>query len=198
MVDCPPELTMGKSLGIEKHPTMPNKVRCEVCKEGDPLRLGLWMNKGSLSKHLQSDNHATEVLRKAERDNIAQIEAQRLHQTYNGAAVSPNNEFPQIPVQTHFSFFDEPELSGTAPELPDNEPYWKGPAIPAFIEPITQNPSIERERLHQQFQELLQQAEHEDEFGNDNNEDDITVTNVANEFRSLGDFGLVQNISSWF
>jgi len=39
------------------------------------------------------------------------------------------------------------------------------PLIPAFIEPITDGADTKRQRLQDQFEILLRQAEHEDEFG---------------------------------
>ncbi|KIJ92376.1 hypothetical protein K443DRAFT_13658 [Laccaria amethystina LaAM-08-1] len=66
----------------------------------------------------------------------------------------------------------------------DAFPAFTSPIIPAYISPIVHSPEVEHERLRQQVEDLLHQAEHEDEFGSGNS-DDMTMTNVMDELRSL-------------
>lgn len=170
---------------IELDPTT-KKVRCKICKDGDPLGLGVWILKKSLDKHLESDAHKTEVLRKAERDEWAAANKARLQETYSGTAAqlqsrpTDDSQLEQPPAGMFDPVLDADDLAFDQ-YMADRAP----PLIPTYIEPITHDPAVERERLRRQFEELMLQAEHEDEFGTGPTEDDITVTNIANDFRSL-------------
>ncbi|KAF8056083.1 hypothetical protein FPV67DRAFT_1732296 [Lyophyllum atratum] len=163
------------------------KVRCKICKDGDPLGLGTWINKKSLDKHLESDAHKTELLRKIERDEQAAAQKARLQDTYSSGSTRIHfdglNTLDDI-QQSQAGMFDPmPDADDAVfnQYMADRAP----PLIPTYIEPITHDPATERERLRRQFEELMLQAEHEDEFGTGPTEDDITVTNVVNDFRSL-------------
>jgi hypothetical protein len=172
--------------GFEQDPQT-KKVRCIVCKEADVLGLGIWIQKGSLYKHLESDAHKIQVMRKLQRDQWAASEQSRLHAAYSGPAASSNNDFSDLIHSPHIGLFDSADADGDV-SLPGPSHCWTEPMIPAFIAPIVHNHSTEREWLQQQFEEMLLQAEHEDEFSlNDSDAlDDITATNISAEFSSLG------------
>jgi len=56
------------------------------------------------------------------------------------------------------------------------------PLIPSYMHPISHDPTEKQQRLQEQFNEMLRQAEHRDEFGEDDSDD-----NIANELRNLGE-----------
>jgi hypothetical protein len=170
--------------GVEQDPTT-KKVRCVICKEADPLGLGSWINKGSLHKHLDSDSHQTQVARKAQREQQASTERARLQAVYNGATALPDDNFRGSAPDSRPGFFDFPDANHDI-ALPGPSHQWTEPLIPMPIAPIIHDPSSERERLQQQFEEMLRQAEHDDEFGVNDSFDDITATNISGEFTFLG------------
>jgi hypothetical protein len=70
----------------------------------------------------------------------------------------------------------------------DDNDFW-GPmndvVIPAGLEPLINDPSIEHERLRREVELLMMEAEQIDELGPEYDEDDATTTNVADHLNSL-------------
>lgn len=168
--------------GVEQDPAT-KKVRCLICKEADPTGSGHWINKSSLKGHLDSDAHATEVLRKRERDEQSAADIRRLNETYSGADTIPNSDFRSPELDARPGLFDP------GPDFAQNSDFdmrFAEPLVPVYMEPLVHDPEVERERLRRQVQDMLLEAEHEDEFGRDDDDDDLTVPNIADEFQALG------------
>ena len=157
--------------GVEQDPVT-QKVRCLVCLEGDPHKEGIWIAKTLLSKHLTSDAHLTEIQQKAEQEKLSAAQNQRLQKTYAGEMVYLTGHIPDpkprmqpgifdFPVDTSDSFTLHPS------DVAEGSSQWNGPIIPAYISLIIRDSSIEAKHLCHQFQQMLLQAEHKDEFGHD-------------------------------
>lgn len=147
------------------------------------LELGAWINKSSLERHLGSEAHHTQAFRQNERQQQQIAAQERLRNIYSMNDAIPNPEFegPSI-TDARAGLFD-------TVQPPDNNfdmDLFPHPLIPTYIEPIIHDPAVERERLRRQIEQMLLEAEHRDEFGADDSDDDITVTNIAEEFRALG------------
>lgn len=142
--------------GIEQDPQT-KKVHCQVCKEEDPLQLGTWMLKKSLTKHLDSNVHKTCVLQKVQHEEQATAEQMHLEQVYHAAPVSPIDSFLDMDLRPPSGMFDMPDTNHCAPC------HWNEPPIPISMNPI-----------------------YEDEFRVSDSSDDITVTNISEQFDSLG------------
>ena len=163
-------------------------VWCIICKEDDALGEGKWILKSSLTSHMTSGDHLTAIAHKEEcAERSAAQEA--IHQrAYATAPLQPSVYFTNPSLPTSHSMFDTPNDNHDPQEdidMSDHFPAFVPPIIPAYIPPIIHSPEAEHECLCQQVEEILQQAEHEDEFGSGDS-DDITLTNVMEELHSLG------------
>ncbi|KAF8237494.1 hypothetical protein L208DRAFT_1421556 [Tricholoma matsutake] len=107
--------------GIEQDPQT-KKVHCQVCKEEDPLQLGTWMLKKSLTKHLDSN--------KVQHEEQATAEQMHLEQVYHAAPVSPIDSFLDMDLRPPSGMFDMPDTNHCAPC------HWNEPPIPISMNPI--------------------------------------------------------------
>jgi hypothetical protein len=163
-------------------------VRCIICKENDALGEGKWILKSSLTGHMSSGDHLTAVARKEERAERRVAQEAIRQRAYTTAPIQPSVYFTNPSLPTSHSMFDTSHDNHDPQEdinmVSNDFPAFALPIIQAYISPIIHSPEAERERLCQQVEDLLQQAEHEDEFGGGDS-DDIMMTNVMDEFRSL-------------
>lgn len=174
------------------------RVRCIICKEEDALGEGKWILKSSLNGHMTSGDHLTAVARKEEREERRTAQEALRQRAYTSAPMQPNSYFANPSLPESHSMFDSPSDNHQPPEdiemTADAFCAFASPIIPAYISPIVHSPEVERECLRQQVEDLLRQAEHEDEFG-PGNSDDMTMTNVMDELRSLGILLLCHTLS---
>lgn len=164
-------------------------VRCIICKEEDALGEGKWILKSSLTSHMTSGDHLTAIARKEEREERRAAQEAIRRRAYTSTPMQPSSYFTNPSLPESHSMFDTPSNNHHPSEDVEMTtvafPAFASPIIPAYISPIVHSPEVERERLRQQVEDLLHQAEHEDEFGSGNS-DDMTMTNIMDELRSLG------------
>jgi hypothetical protein len=132
-----------------------------------------WLARKSAKKHLDSEDHARhcDVIR--ERRQLEEEERRKQEIVYTSSYVIIDPTIPNpVPSQRpQMSGFEDPDV------FLDTE--CLEPIIPTYIEPIIHDPALEKERLRQQVELLMLQAQQCDEFGDDMFEDDATVTNVS-------------------
>ncbi|KIJ92996.1 hypothetical protein K443DRAFT_13186 [Laccaria amethystina LaAM-08-1] len=142
-------------------------VRCIICKENDALGEG---------------DHLTAVARKEERAERRVAQEAIRQRAYTTAPIQPSVYFTNPSLPTSHSMFDTSHDNHDPQEdinmVSNDFPAFALPIIQAYISPIIHSPEAERERLCQQVEDLLQQAEHEDEFGGGDS-DDIMMTNTS-------------------
>ncbi|KAJ6629389.1 hypothetical protein B0H10DRAFT_2160501 [Mycena sp. CBHHK59/15] len=146
---------------VEQDPTT-KKVRCLICKEGDPTNFGKWIAKASLAGHLKTDVHESHLLNKQRRIQELEENARKLREVYSGPEAPPIESEPQAPAIAIPSMF---EAGLTAP------------IIPTYM--TVHDPDEERNRLRAEVERMLSQSEQSDE------EDDITLTDTVNSLKDL-------------
>lgn len=157
------------------------------------------MSRGSASRHItDSDEHATSVSINTKRRDVELARQNQLSTTYSAstyANLSSSHVDPHPSSRPDiFEHEGMPELmpSGDDDNDDDNDYYDNlfsaidNVTIAAGIDPIAHDPVFESERLRRQVELMMMDAEHSDEFGTHDAEDDATVTNVVDGFRSLG------------
>ncbi|TFK65723.1 hypothetical protein BDN72DRAFT_900421 [Pluteus cervinus] len=82
------------------------KVRCLICKEADPSGLGLWIDRRSAKKHLESETHQTEVFRKDERERQQAHDKARLERLRQAPLAPSQTEAPSRDIATKFASMD--------------------------------------------------------------------------------------------
>ena len=163
----------------------------------------MWIGQDNVSRHPRSDEHGRFAKRLLERNqrsanHHAQLDASYAsltHSTLNAAIVDPTP--PSRP-----DLLDDPDMPALA-DLSDNlsddndndnvfsRLYDNIYEIEAGVEPISHNPALERERLRQAMELIRMEAEHLDMFGEGEEDEDETVTNVEGLFRGLGEFSVL-------
>ena len=149
-------------------------VRCLICSETDPHgKLGGWIARTSLKSHANSDGHATQVMRKAEQDAQKAMEESQRKRLNEGPSARLTSIFSQLTSSRRTGMFDNvTHLDGLGDNL-DTLPYNSlnspspEPIVPTGVTLLSNNTTEKRQQLEQQYQELLQQAEHIDELGED-------------------------------
>lgn len=177
-------------IGFEENSTG-KLVRCLICFEGDPYgKLGGWIARTSMKTHANSSGHATQVLRKAEQDTQnAEDERQRQRLNEGPSAHLPSifkSYAPSSPRRT--GMFNDMSCLDDLGDIPENSALNSQNAQrhnPELITPIgvtllSDNAAEKRRELEKQYQELLRQAEHIDEFGEDD-EDNFNFENGGRE-----------------
>lgn len=116
----------------------------------------------------------------------------QIHESY--AALRPaviDASLPNPTPSNRSNLFDDlPDLLAHNPDNEDDDDIFAPldhPIIPAGIEPLFDDPTHERERLQRAVELMMMQAEHDDEIGGEDADDDATVTNVTANLRSLGE-----------
>jgi hypothetical protein len=171
------KLTHTSSLEVFEHDETSEKVRCTVCYEANPSK-ARWLVRGSVKQHLDSEDHARHLEQNQEQRQLdtEALRRQQVAYSSNYVVLDPTFPNPVPPPQPRISGFEEPnEFIHQSMDLQE-------PIIPAYIEPIIDDPDVERERLRRQVELLMLQAEQRDEFGDELFEDDATVTNTAEFF----------------
>ncbi|KDR84087.1 hypothetical protein GALMADRAFT_205844 [Galerina marginata CBS 339.88] len=163
--------------GVEQQMTDKNLVRCQICLASDPIGVGSWIKYTSIGKHLESDSHATRLQWKLEREEKERTRQAQLDALANAQVIQPhsgNNLLDRIRASrlgmfappAHPDILDAPgiELPYTEAQadLHASDNHWQ-PQIPAGIEPIQAHDALaKRQQLLDHFNQLLQQAQHED------------------------------------
>lgn len=172
--------------GFELDPSS-DKVRCIECYEAMPSRCDFIARK-SVKKHLSdSSDHKVNVATNNRRRSQAVQHQVILEASYAQMAyVEPNAAIPDPRPSARPDLYDDiPDLVDVLDD--DNEDvYFDNPVIPADISPLSRDPYTEQQRLRQEVELLMMNAEHIDEFGTREDDDDATITNILNEFGSLG------------
>ncbi|KAJ7474227.1 hypothetical protein FB451DRAFT_1351527 [Mycena latifolia] len=155
--------------GVEQD-SASKKVRCIICKDGDPMNNGKWIDKKSLTGHLESAQHLAQVANKCERDKQAAEKARRLEETYSGAPADPIQASDPSPA-LHAEMYSGDQQRSPSPSWADYEAAGlNAPAIPSFITRIIHDPDAERAQLREQVEQMLSRSEEsddeEDELGN--------------------------------
>jgi hypothetical protein len=123
---------------------------------------GKWIDKKSLSGHVGSVQHLAHVETKRRRDEEAAANLQKLRETYTADSVYPIQS-PSMPSQN-----SRADMYNT-PRAPS--PSWEdyaaaglaAPVIPSYMTRMATDQALEAERLQQQVETLLAQAEEDDE-----------------------------------
>ncbi|KAL4261149.1 hypothetical protein AB1N83_008369 [Pleurotus pulmonarius] len=135
-----------------------------------------------MKKHLDSDRHKENIKSTAEQNEREQAEARRLQAAYDGASVVLPSGQDDIEFNTRSGLFDRTEdLRNIESDAPLHFSSIYEPLIPTFITPLSDNADARRAILQAQVEDLLRQAEQDDEFG-PGAEGDITSTNVEDTF----------------
>lgn len=143
-----------------------------------PLGAVKYMNRNSSSKHLTSEGHRAQIQTRTE-FHQKQTEAARLFQeTYQGFTLGANQSFSMhVAASSYPSLFTDKtsadaaadsvrdlDTDSTAFQVPDVY-NWGDEIIPSFHEQPDLTGEDERRRLEEQFEAMLARAQHEDEFG---------------------------------
>jgi len=149
-------------------------VRCLICFEGNPHgKLGGWIARTSMKNHVNSAGHATQVLQKAEWDvQKAEDETQRQRLNQGPSARLPSIFMHHAPSTSRRagmfdnvpSLVDLDDISAPNPQTPLHNPEF---ITPVGVTLLSDNAAEKRRQMEEQYQELLRQAEHIDEFGED-------------------------------
>lgn len=160
------------------------RIRCKECFKADPTKTS-WITRAAAKRHLQeSTDHAENVQTNQKMQAVNAARHQQLSATYSALsynafdATIPN---PMPPVR--HTLFDT--NNDRAPDIDD---FWRPMddiIIPAWLTPLADDSAIERERLRQEVELLMMEAEQMDEFEPDYFGDDVTTTNVAEHLHSL-------------
>ncbi len=73
------------------------------------------------------------------------------------------------------------------PRNTSSAPGWDTPLIPVDIDPLFYDIEAWRKALHEQVEELLQAADYHDQYGYNNEEDDLATTNIYHELQTYGE-----------
>ncbi|KDR74877.1 hypothetical protein GALMADRAFT_99137 [Galerina marginata CBS 339.88] len=165
-------------------------IRCLICKENDTVQQGTWIKHGSASQHIETNAHKLAVARREQLLQVQQEEERRLQEIYGGNTIPLSGNAQLYPTYPRANMYGNQDAVDTDMDNQNSPPqaYMLCDAdIPDLgIKPIERpDPSQERERLRQQVEQLLLQAEHEDEFGSPDDPDDLTSTNIAQAFADL-------------
>jgi len=154
-------------------------VRCLICSETDPHgKLGSWIARTSMKNHAKSDGHATQVLRKAERDAQKSTEESQRRRLNEGPSAQLTSIFSQPTSSRRTGMFDNSNSLGHNWDIPASHSPNFPPRNPELLVPtgvtlLSDNTAGKQQELEQQYQELLRQAEHIDEFGEDDDSFDF-------------------------
>lgn len=174
-------------------------IRCTACFQANPDKT-VWINRKASKRHVKTAEHLSNVSRNAK---IQQDEEARQHQlmaSYSSLAhVAFNVSLPDPVLQSRANLFADDSIFNQFPLDPNEDDNFDSDyndmfapldnlKVPAGVEPFLQNRHHEQDLLKREVELLLMSAEHADEFGNGEDEDDITLTNIAEHFRSLGEF----------
>ena len=172
---------------FEIHDTS-GKIRCKECFEAGPHTTG-WMVRNSHKRHLlQSREHEANVVANKKCREAAAADHTEYHSIYSTQTFANFNAGPSAITVT-----SRPALFDLGDEMHDSnenayDPFYE--VIPsADVTPLVRNPGFEQERLWQEVELLLADAEHADLLGRD--EDDATVTNIEDDFADLGADNLI-------
>ncbi|KAJ6618968.1 hypothetical protein B0H10DRAFT_2371976 [Mycena sp. CBHHK59/15] len=161
---------------VEQDPSS-KKVRCLVCKEGDPMNFGKWITKGSLAGHIKSDAHESHLQNKQRRLQELENNAQKLRDVYSGpeSHLPGSQQPPHIPLP---SMFDCDDGQPPSPTYADYAAAGlAAPIIPTHMQ--LHDPNEERNRLRAEVERMLSQSEQNAD------KDDITITAMVNALHSL-------------
>lgn len=164
------------------------QVRCRICSEGNVTGLNIWMQRGSWKKHMESSAHETEVMRGIERNNQRAADAAQLLELQQASVLEEPNfsdaasEIQGTAYSNSLPMFTTNAIAVSSSDNPPSHPLFSTPAIPAFMLPNARDSDLKREQLIEHYNLLLRQAEHEDEFGRED-EDDY---GLVDEIRDLG------------
>lgn len=156
------------------------------------------MLRGSASKHILGVAHLSAVAAAMAASQLAAEDDNRLEEPYyDPSDVYINPDAGTAAPEHRIGLFD-PALD----DMPDLEPCDDDGGYVGFTSPVPtgilpHNPSTEQERLRQQVQALLMQAEQDDEFGGLADSDyDSTISEIVQQFRLLGTCNLFPNRGS--
>jgi hypothetical protein len=165
-----------------------NKVRCKECYEGSPSKTP-WIAWGSRRQHLTTGEHLHHVEQNKKRVQLAEERRIQSQAPYTSGSIALDPLFynrvpPPRPSFSQRIDSDNAASLGSGEPMADSDMYMD-PIIPAYMEPISDDPMEEIERLRREVEFLRLEAEQRDEFGAEMFEDDATLTNAAHNFGAL-------------
>lgn len=143
-----------------------------------------------MKSHANSDGHATQVLRKAEHNAQKAMEESQWKQINEGPSARLTSIFSQPTSSQRTGMFDNVTHLGnshwdTPPYNSQNSPSHSNPGpeliVPTGVTLLSDNTAEKRQQLEQQYQELLRQAKHIDEFGDNDSDDGFDFHNGSRE-----------------
>lgn len=168
-----------------------SKIRCKECLEANPLKTD-WLTRGAAKRHLDAIKHNNNV-----QDNIHRREIESLRQEHLVAPYSAPGYAhldPQIvpAPETRANLFTSEDI--LMPDLihcddgndTDDDDGLFNIIIPAGVEPLADHSAREQERLKCEVELLMMQAEEDDLLRLGEDDDDATITNIADRLGSLG------------
>ncbi len=113
----------------------------------------------------------------------AQEDHEWLESAYSTTPMFPESQYHQMNStnQSHADMF----LSDPNPHSA-LFPQWDVPLIPIDIEPLS-DINTRRQAIHEQVEELLRIADYHDQYGYDDEEDDLASTNIYHEMQAYGE-----------
>lgn len=162
-----------------------NQIRCTVCSAVDQAR-AKWIARKGAKRHLDSVEHAENIKASLRRQEAIAAQQRQLEESYSSLRPATiNSSIPNTVPSTRANIFDDlPDLIVCNDDdmfLPLN-----CPIILAGVDPLLDGFENEQERLQRAVDLLIMQAEHDDELGLGDADDDATVTNIADNLNSLG------------
>lgn len=166
------------------------RIRCRECIEANPMKAS-WLIRGSAKRHLDGGEHINNVQANKLRREAAMAQQKHMEAPYASSSYALlNSVHPTTSTRANYQEFDGTTMPDLTPCNDDSNDMCSATfnqlSIPSGVAPFEDNSAEEHERLKLEVQRLLMQAEQDDLIGYCDNDDDATVTNITNEFESLG------------
>jgi hypothetical protein len=180
-----------------------DKIRCKECLQANPKKTD-WITRAAAKRHVGTAEHAINVAHNAKIQQDNESQQRRLMESYSSLTYPAfDASLPDIVPHSRANLFDADDLMlDLLPFDPNNDDDdddddgsthnifapLDNLVVPAGVEPLAPNLDWEIDLLQREVELLQMSAEHADEVGNLDEEEDITLTNVTEHFRSLGEF----------
>jgi hypothetical protein len=160
------------------------KIRCKECFEADPLKTE-WITRAAAKRHLEvSNEHVMNTQANSERRAADAAHHQNISATYSSLSYSDFNTSEMNPTPS-----SRPALFDANNDILPNDNnifrFMDDFIIPAGVAPLTDDPSLEHERLRREVELLMMEAEQIDTLGPEYADDDATITNIVDDLHSF-------------
>ncbi|EIW77678.1 hypothetical protein CONPUDRAFT_75500 [Coniophora puteana RWD-64-598 SS2] len=173
---------------FEEKPDDSKKIRCRECIRVWPK--STWISRASQKKHCESQEHHTAVQRNFEQAEAANLQAvsdpyELFYRTAGGVSMSliPPPLIARNPRPHMLSALDTPQDHDDCSN--DMIIDLQAPPSVDALAIEAERMALERERIQEQIQLLLMDAQSADFMDSTDHEDDVTLSNVVHDFRDM-------------